>query len=162
MPDLDRFRPCPIRCGWTQQPTEYDDEPGLRAARGQHLTSHSPYEITATLDRLRAKLAAVLAEWKLTKAELRRAAAGTGSSPTRAQEPYEAVIRAAVAWRYAVADDLVAETRRAEQALIAAVERLPLRAQLLDELPDLTRAQDGQADPRTTAQDAIRGRLLAA
>jgi hypothetical protein len=52
---LDPFRPCPIRCGWTQDWTEFDDEVGLRAARGQHLDRHSTYEIVVALDLVRAE-----------------------------------------------------------------------------------------------------------
>jgi hypothetical protein len=49
---LDRFRRCPIGCGWASPMTEFDDEIGLRAARGQHLDRHPTYEIVVALDTL--------------------------------------------------------------------------------------------------------------
>jgi hypothetical protein len=49
---LDRFRRCPIGCGWASPTTEFDDEIGLRAARGQHLDRHSTYEVVVALDTL--------------------------------------------------------------------------------------------------------------
>ncbi len=47
-PPLDQFRACPAGCGWTQEPTEFDDEVGLRASRAQHLRSHEPWAPVAS------------------------------------------------------------------------------------------------------------------
>jgi len=129
---LDRFRRCPIACGWELPTTEFDDEIGLRAARGQHLDRHTTYEVVAALETLAAdrdRLAARVAHYQ-------RVIEGTPADLDAAwrqaarDQATERVVDAAKAWRKVMLLIPGLDSREA-----AALDNL---ASAVDALPDNT------------------------